>query len=248
MEEYILVEYPAKVINVEKAVHALHVDKSADSVEIRTEEEWRPPLRGDLRETRSLLVCRRTGKGDARMVGRVGQQARFQTMLDFITTTSAPSVLETRTRELVGRLDLAGLEGLASDLAGEQGQVTNEQEVAMASVPIPRFSPSSFPFFKSIEAGASAAPGPGGETAGGSSIGAAAIGRRKGKAASWMRLFSDTRHDFLDGAPRELVLRCKRLHRAHFEELTRLFRDRPVWLKSALQPYIKDVGPTEIKT
>lgn len=249
MREYILVEYPAAVLDVEKAARMLHIDETSGRMELRLDEErWRPSIRGDSRKTLCLLACQNNESGEAQIVGKITQLVRFQSMLDFATVAPTPGALETQTRRLVGDLDLSGLEQLAGTLASGQGQGVREEETGSAFVPPPRFSSSEFPFFKTIESNTNVASGPGSEVLGGNLAGNAITGRRKGKAASWMRLFSEHQQRFLEGAPKELVVRCRRLHRAHFEHLTRLFNDRPVWLKSALHPYTKDIGPTEIKT
>lgn len=249
MREYILVEYPAAVADVEKAVRMLHIDETSGGIELRLgEEEWHPSIRGDSRKTLCLLACRNSENREAHIVGKITRLVRFQSMFDFATAAPTPSALETQTRRLVSNLDLGGLEQLAETLTSGQGQYMREQDAGLAFAPPPRFSSGDFPFFKSVESNVNTASGPGGEVSSGGLAGNAMAGRRKGKAASWMHLFSEHQPHFLEEAPKELVLRCKRLHRAHFENLTRLFHDRPVWLKSALQPYTKDIGPTEIRT
>ncbi|PJF17928.1 hypothetical protein PSACC_02222 [Paramicrosporidium saccamoebae] len=42
-------------------------------------------------------------------------------------------------------------------------------------------------------------------------------------------------------------VRVRRLHRADFDVLQKLFQERPVWLRSALVNYLPNVGPTEFR-
>jgi hypothetical protein len=69
--------------------------------------------------------------------------------------------------------------------------------------------------------------------------------RRKGRQSAWTRYFTD--HVVPTTAPNDINVRVRRLHRADFDVLQKLFQERPVWLRSALVNYLPNVGPTEFR-
>lgn len=128
--------------------------------------------------------------------------------------------------------DLSRLDPIAIARLGERLITNDAPDPAELCYPPPRFTPSHFPYFPPSAGGA----------AGSAKDGLAQKRTRKGV---WSCSFGDPQ--IPQAPPADLLNRVRRLHRTEFDKLSRLFAERPVWLRSALRLYFPEIGFNELR-
>lgn len=271
MNEFVLIEFPGKVNDLERALKMLTINLEQDKVELNLHpsETWRPPLIGSIVPFTGLILnlpkvlTRLNSKSNSNaprttvnILGKVEKVIRFRKMIDYIVSPGEePSLMEKNFLDICHQLNLEHIDEFASILQDPEWRAIEERKRGLPTSWVPfKFTSSDFPYLKGIDEGTSgkSTNEPISALSHSSSFGGGSLSttaKRKGKQASWIKLFAMTEDEMMASPPRELIVKSRRLYGASLNVVHRLFDQRAIWLKSALlQQLPEDIGQTELRT